>query len=98
MSSIHYKSDERAALFHWTKHAGARQFRETLSCIMRKLRIVFENRLPPDRLDVINRGREPDRARDTRRASFEPVRRFLKRAFFKRDAHDHLTATMVWRH
>src|ERR1043166_4639883 len=81
MRGVHDKANQRAALILWTKYARSRQFADALGCIMRKLRVVFENRRPPDLLDVINRGREADRARDTRRASFEPVRRFLERAF-----------------
>src|SRR6266545_1925174 len=96
MRCVHYKSYERAALFLWTKDASARQFADALGCISRKLRIVLENRRAPNVLDVINRGCESDRARDVWRASLEPVRRFLERAFFERDAHDHFAAAMPW--
>ncbi len=95
MRCVHYKSYERAALFLWTKDASARQFADELGCISRKLRIVLENRRAPNVLDVINRGCESDRARDVWRASLEPVRRFLERAFFERDAHDHFAAAMA---
>src|SRR5438445_2091285 len=98
MRCVHYKSYERAALFLWTKDAGSRQFREALGCITRKLRVVLENRRPPDLLDVINRGCEPDGACDVRRTSFEPVRRFLERALFQRNAHNHFAAAMPWRY
>src|SRR5437667_12023471 len=94
MRGVHDKPNQRAALFVWTKDAGSRQFREALGCITRKLRVVFENRRPPDVLDVINRGCESDRARDVCRASLEPGRRFLERACFERDAHDPFSAAM----
>ena len=64
---------------------------------MRKLRVVFENCGASDTFDVINRGRETDRARYIRCPGFKPVRRFLKRAFFQSDAHDHFAAAVPWR-
>ncbi len=65
---------------------------------MRKLRVVFENCRPPDLLDVINRGCEPDRAGDIWRAGFESMRRFLERALIKSDAYDHFAAAVPRRH
>src|SRR5580765_3325335 len=91
---IHYKTNQRAALFLWPKDASSRQFRQALGCIPRQLRVVLKNRWPPDLLDVINRCREPDRTSDIWRAGLEPVRRFLKRAFFEGNAHNHFTAAM----
>ena len=60
MRRVHDKPNQRAPLFLWTKHASSRQFRETLGCIARKLRIVFENCRTPDPLNVINRSRKAD--------------------------------------
>ncbi len=64
---------------------------------MRKLRVVFENCRASDTLDVIDRGRETDRARDIRCAGFKSVGRFLKRAFFQSDADNHFAAAVPWR-
>src|SRR5262245_42186379 len=61
---------------------------------MGKLRVVLENGRPADVLDVINCSCETDRASDVWRPAFEPMRRFLERALFECDAHDHL-ATAV---
>src|SRR5205823_10247433 len=94
MRSVHDKPDERAPLFLWTKDASARQLADALGCIMRKLRVVLENHRPPDLLDVINRGCKPNSACDVWRSCFEAVRRFLERALFQSDAHDHFTATV----
>src|SRR5437588_10890238 len=94
MRRIHHETNQSATLFYWPENARPRQFRETLCRVARKLRVVFENCRASDSLDVINRCREPDRARDARRASLEPLRRFLKYAFFQGDAHDHF-ATAV---
>ena len=44
MRSVHYKSNQCAALRARAKNACARQGSETLSRIARQLRIVFENR------------------------------------------------------
>ena len=94
MRSVHDKSNQRAAFFERSKNTRSRQFADALSCITRKLRVVFENRRASDLLDVINRGSEPDGARDIGRTSLEPMRRFLKGALFKSDADDHF-ATAV---
>src|SRR6266576_3034831 len=64
----------------------------------RALRVVFENRRSADALDVFNRGREPDRACDVWRASFEPVRWFLECALFERDTYDHSATAVPRRH
>src|SRR6185369_2812050 len=65
---------------------------------MRKLRVVLENSRPTDALDVINCSCETDRARDVWRPAFEPMRRFLKRALFERDAYDHFASAVPRRH
>ena len=71
---------------------------EAFSRVVRKLRVVFENRRASDALDVINCCRQPDRAGNVRRASLESVRRFLKRALFERDAYDHFASALPRRH
>src|SRR5262249_33583605 len=98
MGSVHEKPNQRAAFFLWTKNASARQFADALGCIIRKLRVMFENRRSPDLFDVINRCREPDRACDVWRSSFEPVRRSLKRALLKSDAHNHFATAVIRRY
>ena len=95
---IHDKPNQCAALFLWTKGAGSRQFPDALHCITCKMPVVFENRRTSDLFDVINCGREANRAGDIGRASFKPMRRSFKRSFFQGHAYDHFTATMPWRH
>ena len=73
MRSVHDKPNQRTALLLWPKNARPRQFVDAISRVARKLRVVFENRRASDALDVINRCREPDRAGDVWRASFEPM-------------------------
>src|SRR5207248_9427065 len=94
MRSVHDKPDKRAPLFLWTKYTGPRQLADTLGCIMRQLRVVLENCRAPDSFDVINRRCEADRACDVGCSCFEAVRRSLKRALLKSDAHNHF-ATAV---
>src|SRR5439155_23776606 len=98
MRRVHHKSNKRAALFLWTKHASSWQFADALGCITRKLRVVLENRRAPDLLDVINGGCKPDSACDVWRTCFEPVRRFLERALLESDAYNHFAAAVPWRH
>src|SRR5207249_3489581 len=94
---IHDKSNQRAALLSWSEDACSWQVSQTLGCISRKLRIVLEDRRTSDLLDIINCGREANRAGDIGRASFKPMRRSFKRSFFQGHAYDHFTATMPWR-
>src|SRR3954451_5603425 len=65
---------------------------------MRKLGVVLENCRTSDLLDVINRCRESDGPSNVGRASFKPVRRFLKCALFERDAYNHFTSAVPGRY
>src|SRR5919106_5437034 len=67
-------------------------------CIVSKIRVMLKNCRASDSLDVINRCREADRARNIWRAGLESMRRFLKRAFFQSYTHYHFAAAMPWRH
>ena len=58
---------------------------------------MSKNRRTSDPFEIIDRGREPDRARDIRRAGFETMRRFLKSAFLECDADDHFAAAVPGR-
>src|SRR6266496_1844473 len=78
MCCIHYKPDKGAALFGWSENTHSGQFRETLGCIASKVRVVFKNCWASDLLDVLDRGREADRAGDVRCASLKSVRRFFE--------------------
>src|SRR5882724_3810711 len=98
MCCIHYKPNKCAALFGWTENTHSGQFRETFGCIASKVRVVFKNCCASDLLDVLDRCREADRAGDVRCASLKSVWRFFKCALFQGDAHDHLPATVPWRH
>src|SRR4029077_7487083 len=59
---------------------------------------MFENRRASDSIKIINRRSETDGTGDIWRASFEPMRRFLERAFFQSDAHNHFTTAMPGRY
>src|SRR6266581_6377691 len=59
---------------------------------------MFENCRPPNPLDIINRGCEPDRVGDIWRAGLEPMRRLLERALVESNAHDHFAAPVPRRH
>ena len=98
MRRVHHKSYERPALFGWPKDTRPRQFPEALSCISRQLQVVFKNRCPTDLLDVIDRGCEANGVSDTRRTSFESMRRLLEHAPLEGDAHDHFAAPVPRRH
>src|SRR5438876_9221774 len=78
MRRVHDEPNQGAALFLWTKDADSGQFSETLTRVTRKLRIMFKNCRASDALDVINCRGEPDRAGNTGRTGFKPLRRFLK--------------------
>ena len=54
--------------------------------------------LEADRLDVIERRTEADKAGDVRRAGFELVRRIGKRGALEAHFTDHLAAAEEWRH
>src|SRR5262249_43920755 len=71
---------------------------ESIGCVMRKLRVVLENRQPADAIDIINRSCETDRACDIWRPAFEPVRRFLECALFESDAYNHFASAVPRRH
>src|SRR5207247_9384329 len=59
---------------------------------------MFENCRPPNLLDIINRGCEPDRAGEIWRAGLEPMRRLLERALVESNAHDHFAAPVPRRY
>src|ERR1041385_7516687 len=94
MHNVHHESDQRAALSLGTKYANSRQFREPLSRVTGEVQVMLKNRFASDSLDVINRRREANRASDIGCATLEPMRRFLKRALFQRNAHDHFAAAV----
>src|SRR6266496_3646127 len=73
MRCVHDKPNQRAAFFPWTKDASARQFADALGCIMRKVRVMFENRRSSDLLDVINRSGKADGSRYIWRSGLEPM-------------------------
>src|SRR5436190_23418516 len=98
MRRIHYTRIKCAALVGWSQNPHSGQLRETLGCIASKVRVVFKNCWASDLLDVLDRGREADRAGDVRCASLKSVRRFFECALFQGDVHDHLPATVPWRH
>src|SRR5439155_25274004 len=90
--------DKSAAFFSWSQNTHSGYFCETLGCVASKMRVMLKNCWASDTLDVINRSREANRACKIWRAGFKSMRRFLKRALFQSDTHDHLTAAMPWRH
>src|SRR5207237_2126382 len=94
MRRFHDEPDDGAALARWSEDAHPGQFRETFQRVIGQPRIVFEDRGAANAFDVIDRGGEADGAGDVRRAGFETMRRFLKRAFLQRHAHDHLAAAV----
>ena len=98
MRRFHDEPDDGAALARWSEDAHPGQFRETFQRVIGQPRIVFEDRGAANAFDVIDRGGESDGAGDVRRAGFETMRRFLKRAFLQRHAHDHLAAAMPGRY
>src|SRR5437588_8203512 len=59
---------------------------------------MFKNCCASDPLDVIDRCSKPNCAGNVRRASLEPVRRFLERALLESDAYDHFATAVPWRH
>ena len=59
---------------------------------------MLKNRRTSDLFEIIDRGRQSDRARDIRRARFESMRRFLEGAFLESDADDHFAAAVPRRH
>src|SRR5205809_6679130 len=85
---IHYKPNKGAALFGWSENTHSGQFRETLGCIASKVRVAFKNCWASALLEVLDRGREADRAGDARRASLKSVRRFVECALSQADAQD----------
>ena len=97
MRRFHHETNQRATLPGWSENAHARHFREALDRVCGKLRIMRENFGAPDSFDVINRGRESDRAGNIGSARLESMRRLLERAFFQRHAHDHLAAAVPGR-
>src|ERR1039458_283080 len=98
MRSIHDKGDDRTAPSGWSEYPHAGQLGEMFHRIGSKSRIVLENGRASDSLDVINGCRESDGTGNVRRAGFKSVRRFLERAFFQRNADDHLSAAVPRRH
>src|SRR5882762_10362376 len=82
MRCIHHKSNQGATLLGWSKNARPWQFDQAIECIARQLRVMSENCRASDSIKIINRRSETDGTGDIWCASFESMRRFLKRALF----------------
>ena len=98
MRRIHHKSNQGATLLGWSKNARPWQFGQAIACIARQLQVMLENCCAPDSIKIINRRSETDGPRDIWRASFESMRRFLKRALFQGDAYNHFTTAVPGRY
>src|ERR1700730_88151 len=94
MRRVHHETNQRTARRSWSEDAHSRQFREAFHGVAGKIDIVFEDCRASDLFNVIDRGSEPDRARDVRCTCFKSLCLFLKRAYFKSDADDQYPAAV----
>ena len=72
--------------------------RQPVDAVAGQRLLVFEDVVAPELLDEVDRGAEPDRARNVRGAGLEAVRRILKLALLEGDVEDHLAAALPGRH
>src|SRR5262249_31612565 len=98
MRALHLERDDRTLVGGVAEDADRVDLSESLMRVGDKTALMRLDARLADRADVVERGAEPDRLHDARRAGLEAVRRLAIGDAVLKDLADHLAAAVERRH